>query len=262
MQQPQLGIVRVVPDHEHRPHRGAVQFSDPAALGLRVVFAQVAGDDVGHQRFKLRVPSEFACIQRAVLLDHPAHVAGAGIAQHAIRRCTSQQCLDVRHRLKKALASCFADISQHGSDAFAGRCIQLCEGGTARLGQHQPVRARIHHRRFALNQTARLQPAQQPAEVARVEVQPMAQLRSRDALARRQFEQHPRLGEGEVAVQQTLLEHRDPAGVEAVEGADLCDGIGSERRHGDVPDGCLGHIVHALSNHIRLFCDPFRVLAP
>jgi hypothetical protein len=51
------------------------------AFALRVEILQERADDLGGDRFDVVVPAVFAGVKRAVLLDHPAHVAGTVRAQ-------------------------------------------------------------------------------------------------------------------------------------------------------------------------------------
>jgi hypothetical protein len=58
-----------------------MRLRDPAALARRVELPDEFGGDPGHQGFELLVPAILAEVQRAVALDHPAHVPGAVRAQ-------------------------------------------------------------------------------------------------------------------------------------------------------------------------------------
>ncbi len=74
--------------------------------------------------------------------------------------------------------------------------------------------------RPAAHQAGDLETPQDPAEIAAVEAQHDAEALGGQAVLLRQLEQHPALAEGEGAAEVALVQDADPAGVEAIEGAD------------------------------------------
>ena len=72
-------------------------------------------------------------------------------------------------------------------------------------------------------EAARLEPSQDPAQIAGVEAEVAAQIGGGRRVAVGELVEHPHLGEREGAVEVVVAERADPAGVEAVEGADGVD---------------------------------------
>src|SRR5260221_8107085 len=79
-QQAQARLALVV-HHEHAADALAVALRDPAALALRIEVLEEVLDDSGAQRLELRTPSVLLVVEHRVAIDHPAHVAGAVLAQ-------------------------------------------------------------------------------------------------------------------------------------------------------------------------------------
>jgi hypothetical protein len=75
---------------------------------------------------------------------------------------------------------------------------------------------------FHTQQTLRLQRTQQPAQIARIQSQPVAQALDIRAL-RPHLEQQPRLAQGPSALEIAVLQHPDPPRDGAVETANLSD---------------------------------------
>src|SRR6185369_16529104 len=67
---------------EDRTHALAIDLGNPALLPGGIEVLDVLGGDAGDQALELAVETVFAPIDLAVLLYHPAHVAGARITQH------------------------------------------------------------------------------------------------------------------------------------------------------------------------------------
>src|SRR5437660_682879 len=93
-------------DQKDASHTLAMALGDPAPLALGVEVIDESGDDAGHERLEVLVPAVLLGVQRAVPLDHPAHVAGAWLTQHAVagaRGRLAERELDGAHRLDQAL---------------------------------------------------------------------------------------------------------------------------------------------------------------
>ena len=103
--------------------------------------------------------------------------------------------------------------------------IELVERQTPLGRQAEVILAPVRGRGLAGDQALVLQVLDDPAEIAGIQPQFCSDLLRRRMVAVRELIQHPRLGERERAVEQLLLEHAEPPGVEPVEGPHRCDQI-------------------------------------
>ena len=224
-QQAQQRLRRAFAHHEDRAHALAVQLGDPAALPRRVVRAQHARDDLGHQRLEFAVPAELAGVQRAVLLDHPAHVAGARLAQHGgagrrLRR--GQQAVRGAQRGHQLRALVGRERGQQIGDLLARALLQRLKHRPAGGRQRQLLAARVIGVRRGADPALLRELAQHAAEVARVQRQIACQIGRRARPLVRQLIQDAHLGQRQRAAQ-VRLQHADALGVRAVEGTQQLD---------------------------------------
>ena len=131
-----------------------------------------------------------------------------------------QQPLDVAHRADEALA--LRRVSGSSSDARSRR-----RGGRARPARPGPRRSRARGRggrarRLDAEHAVALERAQQPASVARVELEPGPQ-RAHLAAVLPDLPQHARLGQRPAAREVVVVERADALGHRAVEAPDLLD---------------------------------------
>jgi multidrug efflux pump subunit AcrA (membrane-fusion protein) len=104
---------------------------------------------------------------------------------------------------------------------------------TSALGDRQQALAAVAVRGRLDDQLARLEAAQDAAEIARVHSQILGELAGGRLVALRELVEHARLGEGERAFEPAFLQHADALGVEAVEAPHRGDaGLDLGSRHG------------------------------
>ncbi len=98
-EQPQLGHLVALPDAEDRPQPPPGRLGDPAALARRIVVAEEGREDLGHQRLEAHVIALVAGIERAMLADQPAGIAGLpGRAAPMPAPARSSSACDLLHR--------------------------------------------------------------------------------------------------------------------------------------------------------------------
>ena len=213
------------------PSRSAIQQASRA----RVEAVDEVGGDARDQRLEAHVPAVFLGIERAVALDDPADVAGARRPQQpgeASRDAVAEQRLDLGHGARAGSA---ARLSASGASrrCDVGRALRS-SGAKARLpggGEAEVEMARVVARALGADQLGVLQRAQQPAQVAGIEIEVARQLGGRCVrLAMRELPEQARLGQREARAGQALVQDADAPRVEAVEAA---DGVGARwRSHG------------------------------
>ena len=197
------------------PMLPAVALGDPAGLARRVELFDEARGDVRHQRLEAHVPAVLLRIQRAVARHHPADVAGAVRAQHegAGLGARAEQRFDARHRRQQLLLLRVAQRGEQGRHLVLRAAVQRREGAPAGGADRQPHLARVGRRAAGLDQPALLEAAQQPAQVAGVEVERARQFGGGGVAAVRQFPQQARFGQRELAC---------PAGLRAARRCGVC----------------------------------------
>jgi len=188
-------------------------------------------------------------------------IAGAVGAQHegAGPGRRTEQRFDACHRCQQLLLLRLAERFQQRRHLGLRATVQRCEGAPPGRADRQPHLPRIGAGAGGLDQPAFLETAQQPAQVAGVEVQRLGQLGGGGVLAVRQLPQQARFGQRKAAVQQAFVQHADAARVEAVEGAQRGDAfVGGG--HCSNPDDCaIVKYIVACSNYMM---DGVRRLSP
>jgi hypothetical protein len=151
-----------------------------------------------------------------------AGVRAPGVAPGDPDRRGHQQPLDLSHRRDEPGALPGAQRPQDGHGRVVGAPVEHSPLGQPRRGEardaHPPVGlARLHDHEPVL-----LQRPQQPAQVARVQVQPRSQPPD-VAAVRPDLPQQARLAEGAVAGQERVVQRADPLRDGPVEAPDLVD---------------------------------------
>ena len=218
-----------------RPEISAIQ----AALAVRVVVAGVVGDHARHEGLEARVPAVLG-VERAVALDDPAVVAGLGRAEHE-RGGAGHVLEDLahrRHRVEEPAAVGVAEPVEEGADLRGGARVEGLVGDAAGVRELEALAPAVVGRALAGDEALLLDPREQTAQVAAVEVEDAPQVGGVDASAAAELEQHARLGERVRRREEPVAQRADAGGVEAVEGAHGLDlvgrragGCGAGRRH-------------------------------
>ena len=225
-QQAQFRGAALARHQENAPQTAARRtLCDPAALARRVELADEIGSDPRHQCLELLVPAIFPEIQRAVALDHPAHVPGAVRAQRHLRLSGgSTECAaDDAHRLQQRRPTRAVEARQHRANLPLRTALEGREHPPAGRGEPQVPAPCVGGRGGACKQSLRLKALEDAAEISAVEPQLARQLGSHDARAMRDLVHHPHFGQGVGTVEEALRQHADAAGVIAIEGAHLTD---------------------------------------
>jgi hypothetical protein len=134
------------------------------------------------------------------------------------------------HRLQQLLPLGLGERGQQRRDFLLRALLQRREGAPAGRAQAEVLLARVAVGAGGAHQAAFLQPAQQPAQVAGVEVQPARQRtdgRAVGFLGMCELPQHAGLGQAVGRLQQAFVQHADAARVEAVEPPDGLDAVAS-----------------------------------
>ena len=160
-------------------------------------------------------------------LDDPAEVAGARAPQDEAggRRGLREHVADGVHRRDEALLVVLGQRIEDGADLVGRSAVELGEGGGALLGEADALAAGVVGRALAGDQAVALQPGEQAAEEAGVDVHLAAQVGDLGDLALAELVEHARLGQRVRRAQQAVAQDADARGVEAVEGADGGDAV-------------------------------------
>ncbi len=158
-------------------------------------------------------------------LHEPAEVAGQRWSQqhHPGVGGLAQNAFDRAHRTEQPPPlRGFQPIEQRAH--LVGRTlVEVARRLAPGVGQRHDLPAAVGGGPGAGEQSGRLELAEQPAEVARVEVERPPQVDHLGRIGLRDLEDHPSFGQAVRGVQQPLAEHADDPRVEAVERADLGD---------------------------------------
>ena len=160
-------------------------------------------------------------------LDDPAEVAGAGASQDEAggRRAVGEDLVDGGHRGDEALLVVLGQRIEDGADLVGGAAVELGEGRGALRGEADALPAGVVGRALAGDQAVALQPGEQAAEEAGVDVHLAAQVGDLGHVALTELVEHARLGQRVGRAQQAVAQDADARGVEAVEGADGGDAV-------------------------------------
>jgi hypothetical protein len=156
----------------------------------------------------------------------PAHVTGPVPAKgegRIIPLGWGEQSLDLTHGAKESPSLALREPGQKLRDLLARGSVQRRERGPAGLGQIEKRPTTILGRRRTAQETRRLEPLQDAAQVARIHAEIPDQVAGAHFRPRRQFIEHARFGERESAVEKALVQEVDLARVEAGKGPDLCN---------------------------------------
>ena len=123
-----------------------------------------------------------------------------------------------------------SDSASRTAPISLGRsAVELGEGGGAVLGEADALAAGVVGRALAGDEAVALQPGEQAAEEAGVDVHLAAQVGDLGDLALAELVEHARLGQRVGRAQQSVAQDADAGGVEAVEGADGGDAVSRRR---------------------------------
>jgi hypothetical protein len=184
-----------------------------------IIAGCVVGDDLCHQGLEGRVPAVPGRVQGAVPLHHPAQVAGHGRPEHERggRWRRADDLPDAGHGRGQAPPAVRGEAGEQGADLGARPGVEVRLGGPAGAGQADDLTPPVERGAGPGHQPVGLEPGQQPAQVAGIDVEPPAQVSGLGLPVPRQLEQDPGFGERVGRVQQPLPEQPDHVGVEAVE---------------------------------------------
>ena len=190
------------------------------------MFGEEAAGNLRDQGLEAVVECVLVGVQRAMAGNDPAYVAGPVLAQQPGRRPRArQQCLDTLHGGDQIGLRGFRQSSQQSTHFRAGTCVERRKRVGAGRRQGQQVLPTIRARGAPGQQAVAFERLQHAAEVARVHLQVAAQFRGGWLGAMGQLVEHPRLGEGEAALQQAFPQRSDDARVEPAEPPDGCDAL-------------------------------------
>ena len=209
-------------DQKDASHTLAIALGDPAPLALGVEVIDESGDDAGHERLEVLVPAVLLGVQRAVPLDHPAHVAGAWLTQQAVagaRGRLAERELDGAHRLDQALLLGSGQVVEHGADLLTRAGLERRESGLATRREAQQLLAPVALGPPSLEQAAFEEAAQDAAQITQVQVELAGQLAGGGVLAVGQLVQHAHLGQREGTVQVVAPQDADAPGIQTIEAA-------------------------------------------
>ena len=133
--------------------------------------------------------------------------------------------MDGVHRGDEALLVVLGQRVEDGADLVGRATVELREGGGAVLGEADAPAAGVVGRPLLRDQAVALQPGEQAAEEARVDVELAAQVGDLGHLAPAELVEHARLGQRVGGAQQSVAQDADAGGVEAIEGADGGDAV-------------------------------------
>ena len=133
--------------------------------------------------------------------------------------------MDGGHRGHEALLVVLGQRIEDGADLVGGAAVELGEGGRALRGEADALPAGVVGRALASDQAVAVQPGEQAAEEAGVDVDLAAQVGDLGHLALTELVEHARLGQRVGRAQQAVAQDADARGVEAVEGADGGDAV-------------------------------------
>jgi hypothetical protein len=133
---------------------------------------------------------------------------------------------DARHRLHKLLLLRLGERGQQGRHLGLRAGVERRERTPAGGREAQVLVAGVGRAARGLDQATLLEAAQQPAQVAGVEIELARQLGGGRPVVVRQFPQQARFGQRELRVQKAFVQHADAACVIAVELADQLDAGG------------------------------------
>ena len=220
-QQPQPCGGGVLAHAEHAAGGHAVHLGDPGRFSVGIPVLGVVRDDPGHQGLVRLVPAELLRVHRPVPLDHPAHVTRARRPEQvaARPRRPGEGLGDRVHRLEQPAPVAIAEAGQHVAGLVGRPGVEPRHDIAAAAGQLDDLPPSVGGRTLPGDQLVRLEPGQDPAQVARVDVDRAAQVGDLAGVALRQLEQQPRLGERVRGVQVLAPQQPDHVGVEAVEPA-------------------------------------------
>lgn len=226
-------------DDKHRADPHAILLGDPALVARRVEVAQEPGDDFGDIGFHLVIETVFLRIERAVAIDDPAHVAGAMRAQDK-SRCRlafpAEQLGDDPHRCHETRLLAIGERRQQRADRRLRGAVERFERVAALRGQRDHRLPAVLRRLAAQDQALPLEVAQDPRQIAGVEIEFAAEPRGGRAVALRHRLEYPALGQRKRRVEERLRQNAELLRVEPVETADRRD-TAIERRgtHAEPP---------------------------
>ena len=191
------------------------------------MLAHERGDNLCRVGLDAIVPAIFAAVDRAVPAHHPAHVSWARRAQNVgDLRLRPEQCLDRRHGVAEFDLRRIASVRQQRGDVLVGLQLDRRKALAPARRDGEQVLAAVMGRRLAHDQAARLEAAQDAAEIAGVEPEILGDLRRGRLVAMHDLVEHARLAERELALVDALMQQPDALRVETVEAPHGGDAVG------------------------------------
>lgn len=232
--EPQLGDLVGFPDAEDAADFFAVMFGYPAAFFPQVLFLDESCDDLTNEGLELFIPTVLAGVKRAVAVDDPTHVAGAGRPEdHGVILFFrgAEQALDLGQGGYEAILLRFGKAAQERTDLFMGMAVERLEDFAALLSQAKDALAGVGFGLLAGQEAAPAKSKEDSTEIAGVEAEFFGEFNGRGLIAVGEFEEDADFSEGEGAAQVAIREDTDLAGVDSIEAADGGDAA-TERRGG------------------------------
>jgi hypothetical protein len=179
----------------------------------------VIRDDPGHQRLVAGVPAELLGVHRPVPLNHPAHVARLRRPQHVPtrRRGLRQHVGNDVHGVDQPVPVLVTHHGQQVPGLRGGPAVQPGHHRTPAVRQPDDLPTPVRGRALPADEPVGLEPGQDAAQVARVDVDRMPQIRDLARVTLRELEQDPGLGERVRRVQVLAAQQPDRVRVEPVE---------------------------------------------
>ncbi len=136
---------------------------------------------------------------------------------------------DPPHRRDELRALVLVERLNEAVDRIRLQRVHLREGRPSRGGEADQLPTRVGCRRFPLDESVGDEPRQDPAQIARVQIEGAPQFRHSHLVGVREFEQDTSFGQPECRADQLRPQEPEDAGIEAVETADFDH---RRRRHG------------------------------
>src|ERR1017187_3617303 len=202
------------------PIRSAIQQGFP----LGIVVADELSDDLGDERLERTVQSVLLCVQDAVTIDHPSHIACAVRPENEGRGfgcALAEQGFDALQRLDQVFPISGGKLPEFGAGFLVGSLVEGSELRSALRRERKDVLPPVCLGDIPRYQAALAKAGDDPADVAGVQAELFAELICRRVAEVRDFVEEAGFGERKRAVEKSVGQDADFLGIEAVEAADL-----------------------------------------